>query len=113
MMRLVVLGLALGLAGCAPAVGAGIGLLAIVVLVGAAALVRSAGAGEAAPCSGSEETACNPQGYLNGEWRKVGFGGKVRERCVPAGVKAPLEAATYVTCADGSCAVGTERAACP
>ncbi len=54
-----------------------------------------------------------PGARCSGDWRKVCFGGKVRERCVPRDLGQPLEGATYVTCADGSCAVGTERSACP
>ena len=49
----------------------------------------------------------------DGQWRKVCFGGKLGERCVPRQLHEALSAAGYVTCPDGSCAVGSDRAACP
>jgi len=48
-----------------------------------------------------------------GAWQKVCLGGKLNQKCLPA--EAPPDAfpaKTWVTCDDGSCAVGTDAAAC-
>lgn len=49
----------------------------------------------------------------DGGWAKVCLGGEVAERCLPAGAAPPEYRATaFVTCGDGSCAVGTDATVC-
>jgi hypothetical protein len=50
-----------------------------------------------------------------GSWTKVCLGGKVTERCLPPVPEPESEfrAKTFVTCADGSCAVGDDKSTCP
>ena len=50
-----------------------------------------------------------------GSWTKVCLGGKVVDRCLPWVVqpKSEYPASTYVTCDDGSCAVGEDKDVCP
>jgi len=49
----------------------------------------------------------------DGKWEKVCLAGKVEDRCVPkAHLKTSLPAKTYMSCKDGSCAVGSDAGAC-
>lgn len=49
----------------------------------------------------------------DGAWAKVCLGGEVAERCLPADAAPPEYRATaFVTCGDGSCAVGADATAC-